>query len=410
MINFSEFLTEAKGERSKLGDSAGKLFELLKAKNQNYGKFPEDHRAEGKKPADIYHIAGRKLLGDQYESHQFMKNIQEAADIASRANDEYNRKHGHKPERGYKRVAWTSQESDHEKETGVVDPNSVADSIVTLHSGKQIGHSDKLTGIGKPVNFKNPGMGTLLGLVGAQPAREEMDSHSDLVKSYGLSSSDKGHEAFKELRDSEDPEKREMARQIINSSARVNNAFTGNIRRSFQEVYEREGDEGIKKRIKDLVAGPTHLPTTVVHTEVDDQTGEHHRTRVYDLHDHVQEYLDHFTNISPAPLKVGQTSFTLYGTYKHPTATDHPQNGKRMAVMRVSIYSGGRPTTITPRGAVSLPSLDNKHIVHNDIFDTLKDPVPERKSISSNAVERHGDEVAETGTHGGKDFYGPGEK
>ena len=404
MISFSEFLLEAKKkkERSKLGDSAGKLFELLKASHQNNGEFPEDYRAEGKKPADIYHKTGKKLLGDDYNSHSFMDNLRNAADIASRVNDEYNRTHGHVPEKGYKRIAWTSQPSDHKSETGVEDPNSVADSIVTLHNGKKIGHSDKLTGINQPVNFKNPGMQTLMGLVNSQPATEEMQAHSDLVKSFGLSSSDKGHDEFKRLRDSSNPEEREIANQIVSSSSRVNSKFTSNIRRSFQEIFEKEGDEGIKKRIKDLVAGPTHLPTVVTHTEVNDQTGEHHRTRVYDLHTHTQEYLDHFTDISPDPLREGQTSVTLRGTYRHPTATDHPQNGKRMAVMRVSIYSGGRPTTITPRGSVSLPSLDNEHIVHSDIIDTLKHPVPERSKGSNSPVERNLDDGEPDGTFAAK--------
>jgi hypothetical protein len=58
MFNFKNFLIEAKNKKEegdfKTGDSAGKLFELLKAREQSGGTFPESHRVEGKTPADIH--------------------------------------------------------------------------------------------------------------------------------------------------------------------------------------------------------------------------------------------------------------------------------------------------------------------------------------------------------------------
>ena len=49
-----EFLMEAKKAKEisakNRADSLGKIFELLHGKHLNGGKFPEDYRAEGRKP------------------------------------------------------------------------------------------------------------------------------------------------------------------------------------------------------------------------------------------------------------------------------------------------------------------------------------------------------------------------
>lgn len=374
MLGFLNFLIEAKKNKEGkaiTGDAAGKLFELLKGKFQNRGNFPEDHRVEGKKPKDIHDITANNLFGNDFNNHPIYKNLSQAAEIAAELNNLHNETyHGHDKKRGYNRVAWTSQPADHEKETKVVDDNSVADSIVTLGNGKQLSHSDKLTGVGKPINYKNPGSQTIVNLTGAKKAEEQKD-HADLLNRYNLKSGEKGHAEFKRLRDSDNPEERKIAEKIVKSSQKVNQGFARSVHAGLQQKQNTGGDEALRNVITSFVAPKTHLKTTVTHTEIDDRTGEHRRTRVYDLHDHINQYLNHFENLHVDDTHPeGQSSVSIYGHFKHPTIKNHPDNGKKMRLLNLSVYAGGKPTSLAPRGAVNLPSENHPSISYQNELDT----------------------------------------
>lgn len=424
MLNFFDFLLEAKKEGKAItGDSAGKLFELLKGKVQNRGKFPEDHRVEGKKPKDIHDITASKLLGDDFQNHPVYKNLMNAAEIAANLNDSHNEiNHGHDTAKGYNRVAWTSQPSDHEKETKVADENSVADSIVTLKNGKQIAHSDKLTGKNKPINYKNPGSQTIVDITGAKKA-EEQEEHAKLLKQYNLKSGEAGHSEFKRLRDSSNPEERKIADEVVKSSQRVNQGFARSVHSGLQQQQKKGGDAALKNSIMSFVSPPTHLKTTVTHTEIDDRTGEHHRTRIYDLHDHINQYLNHFEGLHVDDNHPeGQSSVGIYGRFKHPTDPNHPDNGKRMKLFNLSVYAGGKPTSLSPRGAVTLSSENHPNISYQNELDTNPPKVqkstnktPKAKKVASivkptTAEPEPKHQIVAASTHGGVSYHSPDEQ
>jgi hypothetical protein len=379
MFSFKEYLLEAKAKKEKKtsgfkpGDSAGKLFELLKAKEQNGGEFPESYRAEGKRPKEIHDITAKKMFGDKFEEHPEYKNLANSVKIAERHNTDYNRLvHGHDPKKGYQRVAWTSQPADHESETGTDDPNSVADSIPTLHHGQKISQSDKLTAVGSSVNYKNPGIETLGKISGADFSGLG-ETHKKLLKQHGISTSDKGYETWANWKGKRDyipsGEERQKAEEIEQSSKLVNQDAAKKMHAGFinqVEADRKDGGNKVRDSLMNAIAPPTHLKTVVTHTELNED-GTHKKTKVYDLHDHINQYLNHFRDFHVDPEhRSGLSSVTVHGHYRHPTDPNHPMNGKKMPVASIAVYSGGRPNSIKPRGAITLPSENNKEIKYQN--------------------------------------------
>lgn len=390
MHSFSEYLQEAAKKKAakktsgfSTGDTAGKLFELLKGYHQSRNEFPKHYRAEGKTPKDIHDTMAKKMFGDDFENNEEYKNLVQTAKIASEHNTRYNElEHGHDPSQGYQKVAWTSQPSDHESETGVNDPNSVADSIATLHHGQKVGHSDKLTAVNKPVNYKNPGVKTFSAMSGADLSGVG-DAHAELLRKHDINSGDKGYLKWAQWKGKRQDEKakkkgiyyepsdeeRKKAEEIEKSSALVNQEVARRMHGGFSSIAaadRQNGTTNLRDAIEKAVAGPTHLRTSVTHTEANPD-GSHHRTTVYDLHDHVNQYLNHFDNYHVEPEhKKGLSSVAIYGHFRHPTDPNHPMNGKRMRVANISVYSGGRPNNVSPRGAITLPSEHHKEIVYQN--------------------------------------------
>lgn len=392
MLGFSQYLTEGKKKNTEkndfqTGDTAGKIFELLKGYHQSKKHFPQHYRAEGKTPEDIHKIMSTKMFGDDFKNHPEYQNLLRSAAIAAEQNNIFNTlEHGHDPKQGYQKVAWTSQPSDHKSETGVEDKNSVADSIATLHHGEKIAHSDKLTGVNKPVNYKNPGVKTFSQMSGVDLS-DVGKEHADLLQRHGINSGDKGYEKWAQWKGKRQdekvkkkglfyvpsPEEKQKAEEIEASAGRVNQEVAKRMHGGFSSMAAADRENGttnLRDAIKNAVAGPTHLRTVVTHTEVNPD-GSHHRTTVYDLHDHIDQYLNHFQDFHVDPThKEGQSSVAIYGHFRHPTDPNHPSNGKRMRVANISVYSGGRPNNIMPRGAITLPSENHKDIQYNNHVST----------------------------------------
>jgi hypothetical protein len=390
MKRFFEYIEEAakkpatKTEHDfKTGDTAGKLFELMKGYYQSRKQFPTHYRAEGKTPKDIHDIMARKMFGDDYRNHPEYKNLDRTARIAAEHNTKFNElEHGHDPSQGYQKVAWTSQPADHKSETGVIDKNSVADSIATLHHGQKVAHSDKITGVGKPVNYKNPGVKTFADMSGSDMS-DVGNEHAATLRKHGINSGEAGYQKWSQWKGKRKDEKSKKkglyheptaaelkkAEEIEASAGSVNQEVARRMHGGFAQIAaddRQNGTTNLRDAIEKAVAGPTHLRTSVTHTEVNPD-GSHHRTKVYDLHDHVNQYLNHFDNYHVEPEhKDGLSSVAIYGHYKHPTDANHPSNGKRMRVANISVYSGGRPNNIMPRGAITLPSEHHKDIEYQN--------------------------------------------
>lgn len=338
------YITEASAKSAQ--DSMGKLHEILVGKSLNNDKFSEHHRSNEGTPEEVHNRHAKSLYGDNYKEHPAYKNAVANAEKAAAGIREHLKKHGITK---IKKVAWTSQSSDHEKETGVIDPNSTADIIVTGHNGKQVGLSLKV-GKTKTPNYKNPGVKTYENWSGKKLSHLNA-SHSALLDKHDNPS----HEQYKAWRDSSKPSERAKATAIKKSSDDLNKSMAAEIHKGFSKKTHGE----LYDLIKDSTSPKTYLPTVVSHTV----TGENNSHVSHDVHDqdsHVDHYLSHFKNLHVAPHKKG-TSVTIQGTFKHPTNKNHPLNGKIMPVWNTTVYAGGRPANKSPRGAITLPS-ENKII------------------------------------------------
>lgn len=335
MKTFSTFILEASAKNA--ADSMGKLHETLVGKALNGGKFSEHHRSEEGTPEEVHNIHAKALYGENYASHPEYKKAVANAEHAAGEIKTHLKKHGITK---ISRVAWTSQPSDHQKETGVHDPNSTADVIVTGHNKKQVGVSLKVGKTTTP-NYKNPGVKTYEGWSGRKLSHLNKE-HTDLLAKHGNPS----HEQYKAMRDSSNPEHRQAAAAIKKSSDEMNKKMASEIHGGLSAKSHEELHSIIKKS----TSPETHLPTVVSHTV----TGSNNARVSHDVHDqgeHVEHYLSHFQGLHLKP-HVGGTSVTVYGTHK--------KTGKVMPVWKTTVYAGGRPANPSPRGSTTLPSENKK--------------------------------------------------
>ena len=354
MLNFLNFilLSEAKKKEASAknpADSMGKLHELLVAKHLNGGSFPEHHRDErGLKPIEAHDMHGAALFGSDsrgsfYNHPKYQKMVADAKKAADDIRSHLQEKHGISK---LSRIAWTSQKSDHKLETGVDDPNSKADLIVTSghpeHKGQKIGVSLKV-GKTKTPNYANPGVATFEGWSGVG-LQHHLQGHAQTLDKHG----NLNHEQYKELRDSSNKKNQAIAAEIKSSSDRMNTNMASDMRAALSTKSHKD----LSNLVKTSTMPQTHLHELVSHTAYNsDGTSSH---SVHSHADHVSNYLNQFSDLRVKPGGKG-TSVTIHGIHK--------KTGKLMPVWRTTVYAGGRPSNKSPRGATVLPSESHKDVV-----------------------------------------------
>ena len=363
-----EFLTEAGGAGAS-ADSKGKLRELEVGQHLNGGKHMSSYRAEGKTPAEMHHIHATKMHGENYQKSVAHKKSQKLAADAAKHIKAHLKKYGHGD---VTKTVWTSQPSDHESETGHHDANNSADLIVTTskshkrlneeilnvlieaaaksRSEKKVAISVK-TGSGN-VNYSNPGVKSLSTMAGHDLSKHTSE-HEKVVKSNLPAGKGDSHKKYKELRDSNSKEDQSKAAEIKHSSERMN----ANVAHGLRQGLAKKSHDELLDTIKHEVSPKTHLKHIVSRQKTNAKTGEHESHHTYDLHKHVDEYLDHFHGLHVDPHTSGG-SVTVHGTHK--------KTGKKMSVARISVHAGGRPANHSPRGSVVLPSEDHKDVHYTD--------------------------------------------
>ena len=359
MLGFLDFLIEAKEKpisTKNPSDSYGKIHEILVGKHLNGGSFPEDYRVEGKRPVDIHNAHAVARFGKKFESHPKYKAMDKAAsEVAAKIKSHLSSNHSIKPQR----TAWTSQASDHERETGVKDSLNKADLIVTgshkgdHKTGKKAAISLKYGKL-KKTNYSNPGLKTLGALSGVDLTKHQ-EPHRSFLKQLGNPS----HEEYKVH-----PKKKE----IEASSKKMTQAVAKDFAEGVKKKYKNDNE--FKTYIKrsagasghvaggDVDSGKTHLPHVIAKTKV--KADGSHEHSVIGATEHVHNYLSHFKNLHVSH-KEGQTSVAVFGTHK--------KTGKKMEVHRISVYMGGQHETANPRGATQLGSENHSSI---DTTKTLK--------------------------------------
>ena len=357
LMNFKSFLAEAKAASAKNpADSRGKIHELLTAYHLNNKNHAEDYRVEGKKPEHILHQHASALFGKNYHKHPEFLKMHEAAKQAAQHIREHLKKHHGISEIG--RVAWTSQKSDHKKETGVDDPLNKADLIVTgkhkgdHRKGKKVAVSLKFGKL-KKTNYSNPGVKTLENLSSTK-LTHHTEEHKKLLNKLGNPS----HEEYKTH-----PKRKEIEASSKKMAQNMAYSYADGLSEKLHHKTQNKQDENLKEYIRRSVGGhghtpggnveqgKTHLPHVFAKTSTG--SGEGHSTQTGDIEHHVNNYLSHFHNLNVQHTP-GQSSVAVIG--------NHRKTGKRMEVHRVSIYMGGAHETANPRGAVTLSSENHKDV------------------------------------------------
>jgi hypothetical protein len=355
-IEGNEILLEAAGAAA---DRKGKLRELEIGQHLNGGKHMESYRAEGKTPSEIHNKLSVDEHGLGYENTETHNKSQELAKKAANQIKNHLSKHGYG---NVSRTVWTSQASDHKSETGVDDPNTSADLIVSTSKHHQ--RSDSLgqkrkehkialsikTGSGS-VNYSNPGIKTMSNMAGKDLSTHTIN-HKKIVDEHLPKVKGDAHDRYKMLRDSQNKEDQIKAAEIKHSSLLLNK----NVAHGLRMGLSSKSHDDLHKTIHEAVAPDTHLKH-IVSRQITDAKGNEKGHHTYDLHRHVSEYLDHFQGLHVDPNDSSGT-VTVHGYHK--------KTGKKMPVARVSIHAGGRPANASPRASIVLPSEDHKDIKYSE--------------------------------------------
>ena len=343
MLNYSTLL-EAKISTKSKADSEGKVWETLVGKHLNNGAFPEDHREKGKSPEQVHNKHATALFGKNYQKHPtYMKMHAAAKEAANQISSKVGKTN---------RVAWTSQEADHEAETGVKDRLSKADLIVTK-GAKKTALSLKHGKAGKPTNYGNPGVKSIESHSGVSVS-PHTSAHYKFMQKHGIANL--SHEEYKTH-----PKKELIDASNDHMMKGIAKDYAHGLANKLHHSDQNKQDENIKNHIKRTIgamghtrggneaAGKTHLQHIVVKSQKDKQGNYTHSAM--DSQQHADNYLSHFHNlhIETAPHeegKPGKKSVAIYGIHK--------ATGKKMKIHDQSFYSGGRNHTLAVRGAVRL--------------------------------------------------------
>lgn len=392
MINFKEYLileastkkpAKPKSNKTKKpavekfspGDSAGKIWEILKGKHYNNGNFADDFRVEGKKPEDIHNIMAEKLFGPKYKDHPIYNNMRKSAEESAEMTQRYlSARYGHDRNKGFGRVAWTSQASDPESYLGSKIQKSVADSMMDLSHGKSHAISEKVTAAKSPINYANPGAKSFESFAGLNPGEltQYNQAHQDVVDQVQASRKDKTGENkeryIKRITRAKDPKteltpaERRHRDLIINSYNERNRNYGRGMRQGISamaDMDKKDGGSRVRDAIFKLVTPSSETPTTVSHTELNPD-GTVHRHRVYDVHDHINQYLDHFDNFHITQSDKDPASLTIHGRHK--------QTGEIMPILTTAIF--GEKHLGSPRGSTVLRSENHSSVKYNGELDS----------------------------------------
>jgi hypothetical protein len=384
MISFYEFLEEArKPTKSKStkpeselgfkpGDSAGKMFEILKGRFHNGGReFPDSYRVAGKRPQDIHDMHAIKMFGEDFQNHPEYRNFSKSADISAEMTERFlSGKHHHDRNKGFQRVAWTSQPADPGQFIGSEPEKSVADNMVQLQHGENHSLSEKVTKVGSPINYANPGVNTFEASSGKKLAHHN-DAYLSILQKHTKHLENEKAEVreryVKDITREKDPSKlsprdRKAREEILAAYETRNKKYGNDIRSAYSEMSEQDRKDGgsrLKEAVRKLVVPSEETPTTVTHTELNDD-GSHNRTRVYNLHNHIDQYLDNFHDFHIQPNEKEPASVTIHARHK--------VTGEVLPIARMAVY--GEKHLSSPRGSIVLPSENHKSVKYTGELDT----------------------------------------
>lgn len=321
MLKFSEILFEAAAKKEKefnLNDAKGKLFEILAGSHLQHGtdaktgmpsRFLEHFRSDEGTPEEV-HRKIKDELERRGQGHLYNEISGHAREAAQHLRDQL-AAHGHTK---IHRVAWTSKkdelrngvkiEGDHQRFTGVHDPNSDADLMVHTEHGP-VGLSLKY-GETKDMNLRNPGLKTWEDDAGLKPGElsELRSQHAKRMQALGI----KNHKHFKQIMN--DPAFSNVVDQAMESANSTQKQIAQRVANGLARKSEQD-PEFLRSYIKKAVSPPTTFQHFRLHTRPDGKGGASHHFS--DMQDDASR-LDQYDNLRVVPHNGDSISFRIQGT------------------------------------------------------------------------------------------------
>jgi hypothetical protein len=374
MLYFSEhYLTEmAAASSSESNDDKGKMHELLLAKHLHpAGQLPSHHRAEhdeyGGTPQQVHDRLKKKISPEAYAE------IDRHAKQTAEAVKAHMQKHGFE---GHEitDVHWTSNRDtdkkpgDHEKTTGIRDPNANADIILTTKHPKTgakhfVGVSAKYGTEDQP-NYRNDGLKAL-----EKKANLKAGTLTDIQQAHDKDMADRlgytgtkqeRHAKYKLDRAAKAKEKSDFkdkggankdyiptSKEAIRARAAEDASVESRKRmaRHLDTGFGAMNDHELRNFIRQQVSPPTKIPHIVAHSHVDDNGNA--TSVVGDMSRIADAHLDNFKNIR---VKKGNSIYTQFvGDY----------NGKERPVAQQIVKPSSGPVK-GASGAFKFVSIPKK--------------------------------------------------
>lgn len=319
MFKFSQMTTLMEKKQNEAAtasvsnDDKGKLHELLLAKHLHpKGTLPEHHRSESENPD---HAGTPQQVHDKLKSKISPAAYKEIHDNAKKTAAhivKHLKAAGHLgSHEEISNIHWTSNRDtpnkagDHEKTTGIRDPNSNADLIVSKQNKKSkkpsgfVGVSAKYGSTAKP-NLKNSGMDVLEKAAGHKKGAYTsiMDEHHARMEKLGYKGTAKSrHIQHKEdLLSAATGDKKAAARvKKAEESSHAARTQIASLHAEGMKNMAKMNDKDLRNHIRENAAPKTSIPHVIAHSKVDHTgSGESH---VYDPHDDVHKHLDQYEGL-----------------------------------------------------------------------------------------------------------------
>jgi hypothetical protein len=418
MLNFAEYflLEMAAASSSEASDDKGKLHELLLAKHLNPTKdkngenvLPEHHRAK----SDIY---GDETEGGTPEQvHNKLKGRMAPAayeEINAHAKQTAEEVLKHLEKNGFDKnhissVHWTSnrdtskKSGDHEKTTGIRDPNANADLIMSYthpQTGevRHVGVSAKYGTESQP-NYRNDGLAALEQKSGLDKGsltdiQKNLDKH--MADNLGYTGTKlERHVQYKVGRKLKGEERENWKKQggsnkdfqpVSLEARRARQAEDASVEarqqmaRRMDEGFGKMTDEQLRNFIRQQVSPPTKIYHVVAHSHVQDDGSA--ISKVGDMDKIADEHLNNFQNLR---VRKGK------GIYVQIVGD---QNGKERPVAQQILKTGSGPVKGSagafklnplPKGKVA--KIDNSQL--NQPVEQSKPKKPRSLQINTSNIE-----------------------
>lgn len=335
MLNFAQYLIEmAAASSSEASDDKGKMHELLLAKYLNPNKdengnpsLPAHHRAESENeehsgtPTQVHKKLQIKMSGAGYSEIDAHAKQTAAALKAHLIDKGYDPKH-------LKDVHWTSnrdtakKSGDHEKTTGIRDPNSNADLILTYKHPKtgqiqHVGISAKY-GTGAEPNYRNDGLAALekkSGIPEGTLTNLQKEHDKDMAERLGYTGTkEERHLQYKVGRNEKGIEKAAWKKATgsnkgfqptSDESIRARKAEDASVEarkkmaREMDVGFGKQTDAQLRQYIRNQVSPKTAIPHVVAHSHVHDDGSS--TPKIADMENIADEHLNNFKNIRVKP-------------------------------------------------------------------------------------------------------------